>query len=1710
MSDSTSFVRLFVGFLLSATGAHASCPVELSPPSVVVKHGASVSVNCSTSESLFYNIGWEASQGGIEERTKKPNHLVWTVEHLTEWTSTPMCYINPSQDSLFKQCRQKLKLVLYTFPDTISINSSGGPDGVMNELEMYNFTCGINNIAPVQNLTVKWYKGDAVVYTDTSDDPSKVPVDRSSVFSFTPSREDDGVTIRCEAHLDLWPDGPQLNASSQEFNVSVHFGPELECFSSGEEVHLLEGETLERICNVTGNPVSTVTWLKDGRPTDPAAPLSRENEGRYSITAEGKVFPVQKIFRVRVMYGPELMCPSNYTAVEGAPNNLTCTVEGFPKPVTTWFKDGDEVELPENLTRSDTGQYLITASSPLSSVDLTVDINVMYPPSEIVELEDAEVDVGSTVWLKCSSTGNPRPKYFWDYYRTANVMEINEDGVSRLHIHNATGYNMGSYTCHAGNERGNVSTTARVTVKGDKGECPIEITPGRMVVRYQGSDQHATCKPSSADSVHVKEIYWQVLEGVITNSSSWSADTNKDWDPRPVCTASFNVKGTCQKHLDFTLYKTPDSVSIRLANNLSAVVEDREFQLQCDITNVAPAGNLVVQWYLGNETLSKGSLRVSDCLPDNDTNCNISVVRSPLNVSSTISITLNRNDNAAEFRCGAELDLGPEGPQPPPTMMSSPLNFTVYFKPVINTTKLPDTIPVFRGYPEELVCEADGHPPPEIKWLYSSDKDPHESGATLTVSEAGVYSCSAINEVDSISHEVKVIFKEDYLPLIAGFVAVTVVAVSLVFLFIYSIYYKNTRMRRYSLKNAKLDTHSSNVAHNGWDMQFPMTKLSYVFILCTGKPVHSVGCPVEMSPPSVLVRFGDPFSVNCSSPSDQRQSLGWEAMVGTGTGLKHGVSSITLKIDSVKNWNIKPICFINLLDGFQCMETLPVTVYKMPDSISISQPSQMGPMVEGEKYRMQCDIVNVAPLRNLSVHWHRGDKIIYTQTFDESSESPVNTSSVFDLTAQIGDNGTEMWCEAQLDFSPPVPNLSILSDSLKVIVLYSPTFTKPGNETLEISAGNETILDCTATGNPTPVYSWNFPHLIQKMKKNQNGNQLILTPPFGFPGTYNCTASNTQGSNTKYFTVIEATRNRTTFAVLVGVFVVLGAVLFIGGLLLLTPEGTFSFSKGGYLKGKPAWKPVHSVGCPVEMSPPSVLVRFGDPFSVNCSSPSDQRQSLGWEAMVGTEMPDSISISQPSQMGPMVEGEKYRMQCDIVNVAPLRNLSVHWHRGDKIIYTQTFDESSESPVNTSSVFDLTAQIGDNGTEMWCEAQLDFSPPVPNLSILSDSLKVIVLYSPTFTKPGNETLEISAGNETILDCTATGNPTPVYSWNFPHLIQKVKKNQNGNQLILTPPFGFPGTYNCTASNTQGSNTKYFTVIEATRNRTTFAVLCQVKVAPSSSSPPGSWWALGSRLSVRCEATRPVRVLGWESVISAAHTQQDLSVQWKVDSLIDWIEEPICYGVFFTAPRQCEEKLNLVLYKTPDSVSIRPVNHSGSMVEGKEYQLLCEVQNIAPVQYLTLRWYKGQTEVYNHSFSELTSSSPVQVSSILMVTPTKAENGAQYRCVAELELGPEGPQPPPTVTSEPLNASVYFPPTFLSPEPEVLDLIVGAEMTLNCSATGNPTPVYSWQSSNPIQEGMEDEAGLTSSSLLPGTYTCTASNTLEKKSKQFIVKAKTKGV
>ncbi|XP_063328163.1 hemicentin-1-like isoform X2 [Pelmatolapia mariae] len=810
MSQSRLFVQLSVGLLLIAAGVGASCPIELSPSSVVVKYGDPVSVNCTATES-HEGMGWEVPVGGIANT--EVDHLPWKVENLTQWDISASCYIN-TKDS--NQCQKKLNIVVYTFPEKIKINSTADSNGMMVEGKEYNITCEIPKIAPFQNLTVKWYKGDRIIEPDALEiiDPKnkpKEPVKLLSTFPFTPTRKDSGARFRCEAEMDLSPVGPHFNVSSQDFTITVVFGPDAQCSNLTE---LIENESLEENCNITGNPTPSVKWLKDGQLFNSTTPMRRENAGMYTLQANGSL-SVQKNIQVHVLYGPELNCPSIYIAEERTPHNLTCTVDGFPEPDTVWYRDDEVVELPKTLTRHDAGHYLITASNSQSNVSATVEIIVHYPPSEIFELQDLKVHIGSTVELKCSSRGNPQPTYTWNYYQTDNVMEENEDGVSRLEIHSATAYNTGSYTCHAWNNKGRISRTIRVTVIGAEQECPLEITPNPMVLEYRSRAQGATCSSTSAISTNVERMYW---EGVESDNMTWFANTNEDWGMTPVCTATFQGIGKCKKSLSFTLYKKPDSVSIYHVDRLNSVEEGKEFQLRCDIASVAPAQHLTVLWYKNQDILKE-----TGCQLENNKTCKLSDVRSPVNVSATVNVNLQRKDGEVEFRCEARLNLRLN---PLPTTTSSTLKITVLYKPKINTTKLPKEIPVFRGYSEELVCEAEGYPIPKIQWHYNPESHVNVSKGKLTVSEPGIYNCTASNDVGSASHVVEVILKEDYLPLIAGFVALAVVAITIVFLLIYSVYYKNTKMRHYNFKNPKFSEHNGNVAHSNGDLQFPMTRLS--------------------------------------------------------------------------------------------------------------------------------------------------------------------------------------------------------------------------------------------------------------------------------------------------------------------------------------------------------------------------------------------------------------------------------------------------------------------------------------------------------------------------------------------------------------------------------------------------------------------------------------------------------------------------------------------------------------------------------------------------------------------------------------------------------------------------------------------------------------------------------------------------------------------
>lgn len=96
---------------------------------------------------------------------------------------------------------------------------------------------------------------------------------------------------------------------------------------------------------------------------------------------------------------------------------------------------------------------------------------------------------------------------------------------------------------------------------------------------------------------------------------------------------------------------------------------------------------------------------------------------------------------------------------------------------------------------------------------------------------------------------------------------------------------------------------------------------------------------------------------------------------------------------------------------------------------------------------------------------------------------------------------------------------------------------------------------------------------------------------------------------------------------------------------------------------------------------------------------------------------------------------------------------------------------------------------------------------------------------------------------------------------------------------------------------------------------------------------------------------------------------------------------------------------LLSETPDNVFVRIPDQ---MVEGVDYQLVCHIIRVAPVQNLKVKWYHGSEVVEVHTFND-TATAPVNVSSVLKVSDERGHNGERFSCEAELDLGPNGPQP-----------------------------------------------------------------------------------------------------
>ncbi|XP_037124498.1 roundabout homolog 2 isoform X9 [Syngnathus acus] len=278
---------------------------------------------------------------------------------------------------------------------------------------------------------------------------------------------------------------------------------------------VLEDETVEFRCQVTGDPQPNVRWRKD----DVDVPRGRyeikydkddyvlrvrkasvADEGTFSCTAENRVGKLEASATLTVREGrvapPQFVIrPRDQIVAQGRSAAFPCETKGNPQPVVFWQKEGSQNLMFPNqpqqpngrfsvspsgaltiasVQRADAGYYicqaLTVAGSILAKAQLEVTDVLSDRPPPVIRQGPSNQTLGmdSVALLKCQASGDPIPSVSWlkdgiSLLGKDPRMSLQELGS--LQITNLKLSDSGIYTCVATSSSGETSWSAFLEVK---------------------------------------------------------------------------------------------------------------------------------------------------------------------------------------------------------------------------------------------------------------------------------------------------------------------------------------------------------------------------------------------------------------------------------------------------------------------------------------------------------------------------------------------------------------------------------------------------------------------------------------------------------------------------------------------------------------------------------------------------------------------------------------------------------------------------------------------------------------------------------------------------------------------------------------------------------------------------------------------------------------------------------------------------------------------------------------------------------------------------------------------------------------------------------------------------------------------------------------------------------------------------------------------
>ncbi|XP_052407228.1 hemicentin-1 isoform X11 [Carassius gibelio] len=783
------FYLLFLGFgflcFSQIAGAQAECPVQLSQQRVVVRYGGSVAVNCSTSVS-HKGMGWEASEGAVA--MTRDSLITWRVSNLTEWEIKPYCYINHKE-----QCQVELPVIIYKTPDNVSI-SIVKHRRTMIAGRQYQLQCDVQNVAPVHNLTVKWYKGQTLLNQTTFTEDSKTPVNVNPSVLIRPDRDDDGAQYRCEAELDLGAEGPQYppNKTSDFLSITVYSKPIINETKLPSKVPVFREYSEEIVCEAEGNPKPTISWILGTNDIvyNEVLTISESTPEYVSCVANNSVGTTTRNFTVFIQDISISTVNHTEPMTAGKQYDLQCSIKyvaPFKIVDVGWYKWNknniiETIKTPDILTytvqicpdKADNGsQFWCEAkleaegtqrTSTMKSANLSITVHFKPIINETKLPSVVPVFRGCSKEIVCEAEGNPKPTISWIlgtndivYNETLTISESTPEYVS----------------CVAENSVGTTTRKVKVFIQD------ISIsTVNHTEPMIAGKQYDLQCSIKYVAPFKIVDVGWykwnknNIIETIktpdILTYTVQIRPHRADNGSQFWCEAKLEAEGTQRTstmksaNLSITVHFKPIINETKLPS-VVPVFRGYSEEIVCEAEgNPKPT----ISWILGtNDIVYNKALTISESTPE-------------------------------YVSCVAENSVG---------TTTRKVKVFIQVKPIINETKLPSVVPVFRGYSKEIVCEAEGNPKPTISWILGTNDIVYNEVLTISESTPENVSCVAENSAGKTTRQVKVFIQENYVPIILGIIAAVVVAISvIIFIYIYFTYYKKKpRTGRYDVKEPK-------------------------------------------------------------------------------------------------------------------------------------------------------------------------------------------------------------------------------------------------------------------------------------------------------------------------------------------------------------------------------------------------------------------------------------------------------------------------------------------------------------------------------------------------------------------------------------------------------------------------------------------------------------------------------------------------------------------------------------------------------------------------------------------------------------------------------------------------------------------------------------------------------------------------------------------